>query len=345
MGNTVTIVDMARELKIAPSTISRALRDHSGIKEETKVMVKELAKKLGYQPNTLALSLLHKKTNNIGIIVPEITSYFFSSIICGVQDVLEPEGQHILISQSNESHEAELKGIETFLSSRVDGLLISSAFNTNDYSHLEKLKINKTPFVIFDRDCENEEMNKVVVDDYDGACQAVEHLITQGCKRIAHICGAAKLSISRHRKKGYIDTLSKHGIEIEEQLIVGSEYFQMEDGEEAAKRLIDLANPPDGIFAVNDSIAIGAMSVLREKGIPIPKEIAIVGFDNNPHSRYTHPPLTTIDQPMYEIGMLASRVLLHSINSGENPIDFCKEILKAELIIRNSSQRFSSQRF
>ena len=206
MSGSVTIIDLARELKISPSTVSRALRDHPAIKDQTKVMVQELAKKLGYQPNALALSLLYRKTNNIGIIVPEITSYFFSSIICGIQDVLDPEGQHAVISQSNESYETEKKGIDTLLSSRVDGFLISSTFDTTDYSHFEKLRQNNIPLVVFDRDCEGLLADKVLVDDYDGACQAVEHLISMGCKRIAHIAGPKNLSIAEHRKNGYIDT-------------------------------------------------------------------------------------------------------------------------------------------
>lgn len=338
MSNSVTIVDLAKELKISPSTVSRALRDHPAIKQETKTLVQELAKKLGYQPNTLALSLLYRKTNNIGIIVPEITSYFFSSIICGIQDVLEPEGQHVIISQSNESYETELKGIETFLSSRVDGILISSTFSTSDYSHLEKLRQNNVPVVVFDRDCEGYEMNKVLVDDYDGACQAVEHLIGQGCKRIAHIAGSDQLSIARHRKNGYLDTLSKHGILIDENLIVESKFFQMEDGIEPTKMLLSLPNPPDGIFAVNDATAIGALSVLRERGVKVPDEVALIGFDNDPYAKFSSPTLSTIDQPVYEMGMLAARILLASIGNPD-PTTFREEILKPELIIRESSNR------
>lgn len=339
MSNSVTIIDLAKELKISPSTVSRALRDHPAIKQETKTLVQELAKKLGYQPNTLALSLLYRKTNNIGIIVPEITSYFFSSIICGIQDVLEPEGQHVIISQSNESYETELKGIETFLSSRVDGMLISSTFNTNDYSHLEKLRQNNVPVVVFDRDCEGYEMNKVLVDDYDGACQAVEHLISQGCKRIAHIAGSDQLSIARHRKNGYIDTLSKHGIAIDEELIIESKFFQMEDGIEPTKKLLSLSNPPDSIFAVNDAIAIGALSVLRERGIQVPEEVALIGFDNDPYAKFSSPSLSTIDQPVCEMGMLAARILLASIGKSDHNSDFRQEILKPELIVRESSNR------
>lgn len=302
-------------------------------------MVRELAKKLGYQPNALALSLLYKKTNNIGIIVPEITSYFFSSIICGIQDVLDPDGQHAIISQSNESYETEIKGVETLLSSRVDGFLISSTFNTRDYSHFEKLRQNDIPLVVFDRDCEGLLVDKVLVDDYDGARQAVEHLISQGCKRIAHIAGPQNLSIAEHRKNGYIDTLKKHNLPVDPELIVQSQFFQMEDGIEPARRLMDLKNRPDAIFAVNDGIAIGTLSVLREKRIKVPEEIAVIGFDNDPFSSFSYPSLSTIDQPTYEMGMLAARILLKAINSPQEQRELRQEILKPELIVRDSSLR------
>ncbi len=335
MSGSVTIIDLARELKISPSTVSRALRDHPAIKDQTKVMVQELAKKLGYQPNALALSLLYRKTNNIGIIVPEITSY----IICGIQDVLDPEGQHAVISQSNESYETEKKGIDTLLSSRVDGFLISSTFDTTDYSHFEKLRQNNIPLVVFDRDCEGLLADKVLVDDYDGACQAVEHLISMGCKRIAHIAGPKNLSIAEHRKNGYIDTLKKHNIAVDEDLIVQSQFFQMEDGIEPAKRLLSLKEKPDAIFAVNDGIAIGTLSVLRENGIKVPEEIAVIGFDNDPFSSFSYPSLSTIDQPTYEMGMLAARILLKAISSPEEEREFRHEVLKPELVVRDSSRR------
>lgn len=302
-------------------------------------MVRELAKKLGYQPNALALSLLYKKTNNIGIIVPEITSYFFSSIICGIQDVLDPDGQHAIISQSNESYETEIKGVETLLSSRVDGFLISSTFNTRDYSHFEKLRQNDIPLVVFDRDCEGLQVDKVLVDDYDGARQAVEHLISQGCKRIAHIAGPQNLSIAEHRKNGYIDTLRKHNLPIDPELIVQSQFFQMEDGIDPARRLLELENKPDAIFAVNDGIAIGTLSVLREKRIKVPEEIAVIGFDNDPFSSFSYPSLSTIDQPTYEMGMLAARILLKAIGSPQEQRELREEILKPELIVRDSSLR------
>ncbi len=337
MSGSVTIIDLARELNISPSTVSRALRDHPAIKDQTKAQVKELAKKRGYQPNSLALSLLNKKSNTIGIVVPEITSYFFSSIICGIQDVLDPEGQHVIISQSNESYETELKGIETLLSSRVDGFLISSSYNTTDYTHFEKLRQNNIPVVVFDRDCEGLDVDKVLVDDYHGACLAVEHLIEVGCKRIAHIAGPQDLSIAEHRKKGYIDTLKKHNIPIREELIVQSQFFQMEDGIDPARRLLDLKERPDGIFAVNDGIAIGTLSVLREKQVKVPHEIALVGFDNDPFSAFAYPTLSTIDQPTYEMGMLAARILLKAINNSDAERPLRCEILKPDLVVRESS--------
>jgi len=193
--------------------------------------------------------------------------------------------------------------------------------------------------VVFDRDCEGLIADKVLVDDYDGACQAVEHLISMGCKRIAHIAGPKNLSIAEHRKNGYIDTLKKHNIAVDEDLIVQSQFFQMEDGIEPAKRLLSLKDKPDAIFAVNDGIAIGSLSVLRENKIKVPEEIAVIGFDNDPFSSFSYPSLSTIDQPTYEMGMLAARILLKAISSPEEEREFRHEVLKPELVVRDSSRR------
>ncbi len=274
-----TITDIARELKISPATVSRSLNNHPAISTKTREAVIELARKLNYQPNLLALNLLRKRSNTIGVIVPEITSYFFSSIISGIQDLLSPLKVNMIIGQSNESYEEEKSIVNTFASIRVDGFLISPSSKTKNFDHLQMLVDNNIPLVIFDRDCEGLEVDKVFVDEYKGAFQAVEHLINTGCRRIAHIAGSSTLSTARHRLEAYKDALKLHNIPVKEEYIVESEGFAPEHGIDPTKKLMALTNPPDAIFTINDGVAIGAMYVIKNSGIVIPDQIS--GFSTH----------------------------------------------------------------
>ncbi len=333
-----TITDIAKALNVSASTVSRALHDSPSISQETKDAVLELAKQLNYQPNMLAVSLLNNKTKTIGVIVPEITSYFFATVISGVQDMVEESGYKLIICQSNESFEEEKKLIETLSLGRVDGFLLSPSSKTTTFDHLEKLRTSGTPIVVFDRDCPNFQADKVLVDDYDGAFQAVEYLIKTGCKRIAHITGPQNLTTCQHRKEGYVDALKKNGITLNPELIIEVEGFNSEDGEEAVKSLLDLGLHPDAIFAINDAVAIGGMAVIREKGIKIPEDISLVGFDDEPYSKYFKPSLTSVWQPVYDLGMLSSRILMNHILNDLEDYKYRYELLKPELIIRDSSK-------
>ncbi len=333
-----TITEIANELGVSPSTVSRALNNHPAISKKTKRAVVKLAKKLNYTPNLLALNLLKKKTNTIGVIVPEITSYFFSSVINGIQDLVNPLGINMIIGQSNESYEEEKNIVQTFASIRVDGFLISPSSETKTFDHLEMLVNNNIPLVIFDRDCEGIEIDKVFVDEYKGAFQAVEHLIQIGCKRIAHIAGQQTLSTARHRFRAYKDALKKYNFSIIKEYIVESSGFAPEHGIDPTKKLLALPNPPDAIFAINDGVAIGAMYVIKEAGIAIPDEISVIGFDDDPHSSYFKPSLSTVWQPTYEMGMLSARILMKRINNNNDLTKIRIESLFPELIIRGSSK-------
>lgn len=333
-----TITDIARELNISPATVSRSLNNHPAISDKTRDAVIELARKLNYQPNLLALNLLKKRTNTIGVIVPEITSYFFSSIISGIQDLLSPLGVNMIIGQSNESYEEEKSIVNTFASIRVDGFLISPSSETKNFDHLQMLTDNNIPLVIFDRDCEGMEVDKVFVDEYKGAFQAVEHLINTGCRRIAHIAGSSTLSTSRHRLEAYKDALKLHNFPVNEDYIVESEGFAPENGIDPTKKLLALPYPPDAIFTINDGVAIGAMYVIKNSGIVIPDQISIIGFDDDPHSSYFKPSLSTVWQPTYEMGMLSARILMKRVNSNNEISKIRVEKLFPELIIRGSSR-------
>lgn len=333
-----TITEIARELNISPSTVSRALNNNPAISTKTRDAVIELAKKRNYLPNLLALNLLKKRTNTIGVIVPEITSYFFSSIISGIQDLLNPLGVNMIIGQSNESYEEEKSIVRTFASIRVDGFLISPSSKTKNCDHLKMLTENNIPLVIFDRDCEGVEVDKVFVDEYKGAFQAVEHLIKSGCRRIAHIAGPATLSTARHRLEGYTEALKLHGFPVKEEYIIESKGFTPKHGIKPTKQLLALSNPPDAIFTINDGVAIGAMFVIKEAGIIIPDQISIIGFDDDPHSCYFKPSLSTVWQPTYELGMLSARILMKRVNTNNDLSKIRIEKLYPELIIRGSSR-------
>ena len=333
-----TITEIAKELKISPSTVSRALNNHPAISTKTREAVIELAKKRNYLPNLLALNLLKKRTNTIGVIVPEITSYFFSSIINGIQDLLNPLGVNMIIGQSKESFEEEKSLVRTFASIRVDGFLISPSSKTKNYDHLKILTENNIPLVIFDRDCEGIEVDKVFVDEYKGAFQAVEHLIKTGCRKIAHIAGPSSLSTARHRLDGYKEALKLHGLPVTKEYIVESKGFTPKHGIRPTKQLLALPNPPDAIFTINDGVAIGAMFVLKEAGIIIPDQISVIGFDDDPHSSYFKPSLSTVWQPTYELGMLSARILMKRVNTNNDLSKIRVEKLFPELIIRGSSR-------
>jgi len=333
-----TITDIAKELNVSPSTVSRALNNHPAISVKTREAVIELARKRNYQPNLLALNLLRKRTNTIGVIVPEITSYFFSSVISGIQDLLNPMGVNMIIGQSNESYEEEKSIVQTFTSIRVDGFLISPSSETKNFDHLKVLTENNIPLVIFDRDCEELEVDKVFVDEYKGAFQAVEYLIKSGCRRIAHITGPLSLSTARHRLNAYKEALTSHGLPVKEEYIVESSGFAPEHGIDPTKKLLALSQPPDAIFTINDGVAIGAMFVIKEAGILIPDEISVIGFDDDPHSCYFKPSLSTVWQPTYELGMLSARILMKRINSNNDMSKIRVEKLFPELIVRGSSK-------
>lgn len=335
----VTITDIARELNVAPSTVSRALNDHPALKRETKEAVKALAIKLDYQRNLLALNLLQKKSNTIGVIVPEITSHFFSAIITGIQDVVGSSDYNIMICLSNESYDEEMTIVDKLSKIQVDGVLVSPSSETKDFDHFRRLQKSGIPVVVFDRDCPGLESDKVLVDDYSGAFQAVEYLIKSGCKKIAHLGGPLNLSTTKHRLQGYLDALEQSNIPVQKEYIVHVPGFSHKDGLKPAKKLLKLKNPPDAIFAMNDNIAISAMHMAKKLKFKIPEHISVVGFDDRPNSSYFTPSLSTVWQPVYSIGMLSARILLHHLEEEDTKIEFRQEVFKPELVIRSSSKQ------
>lgn len=335
LKNQVTIKDIAETLNISASTVSRALRDHPDISDATKARVNSLAKELDYHPNSIAQSLKQRKTNLIGVIVPEIKNNFFSAAISGIEEIAYGTGYAIIVSQSNESYERECVNIKALISNRIAGLLISISLSTTRDEQFKLLERQNIPFVFFDRVLEDYEASKVVVDDFNGAFKAVEYLIKSGYHRIAHLAGPKHLSVSQYRLNGYLAALRKHNIVHDENLVVTGGLDE-EDGYKGFSKLLELNQLPDAVFAANDPVAIGAFQKIREQGLKIPKDIALLGFCNNPICQLVEPKISTVNQPAYQVGKRAAELLLEKINS---PDDFIprKEVLKTELIVRDST--------
>ncbi len=332
----VTIKDIAERLGISPSTVSRALKDHPDISKATKQAVRELAEKLNYEPNAIALSLLSSRSNIIGLIIPEIVHYFFSQVISGIEDVANDAGYHVIICQSNESYSRETRNVQALLSSRIEGLLLSISKETRDLDHLRNLRKKNIPIVFFDRIPKDFETDHVIIDDFNGAYQAVKHLIDTGCKRIAHLGTTQDIGIGRDRHNGFIQALKDHDLPVDERLIVSCDTYKA--ARLITRRLIYELNPADGIFAVNDMTAIGALQTAKECGIKIPEKLAVVGFSNGIYSNMTDPPLTTVEQFGYKMGQKAVRMLLDRLYAKED-YPPAKEVIESQLIIRGSTVR------
>jgi len=335
-GHQVTIKDIAKILHISPSTVSRALKDHPDINPQTKKNVKDLAEKLNYKPNKVALSLLQQESKIIGVIIPEIIHYFFSTVISGIEKIANEAGYHIIIAQSNESYYKEVENVQALLSSNIDGFIISMAKTTMQYDHFKNIEEIGVPMVFFDRSCDVVNADRIIVDDYDGAYKATKHLIDNGCKNIIHLAGPLNLDIGKKRKEGYLAALNESNIPLYDYSI------QICDTKEHAFQLIPelLRRHPsiDGIFAVNDLTAIGAIKAIKSIRKDVPQDVLVVGFTNSFISQISDPELTTVDQKGFEMGQNAARLLLKRIQSNENygPVT---TILNTDLVVRKSSVR------
>ncbi len=340
-AKSITIKDIARELNISTSTVSRALRDSSEIGAETKKRVLELAHRLDYNPNPVALSLLSSQSNDIGVIVPEIANPFFAIVIAGIEDVAFAQGYHVVIYQSHEDYEREVLNVKHIYNRRKDGLLVSIATTTQDYSHFKTIHERGFPIVFFDRICEEIDTHKVSVDDFEGAYTATEHLIKQGCERIAHVSGPDHLLISRRRLHGYRAALLDYGKPINDDWVISSAYSPA-SALEATRVLLAKAERPDGIFASSDNIAIGCHAAITEAGLSMPDEIALIGFSDLPMAALMNPPLSSVAQPAFEMGRSAAELLINLIrNPGEHTTSI-SNVLKTKLIARKSSLRLAN---
>ena len=334
-----TIEDIARELNITASTVSRALNDHAAISKATKLAVNQTAKKLKYRPNKVASSLRLGKTRIIGVIIPSAEINFFGSVVHGIEKIASENDYNVLLYQSNEQSDFEKKGIETFLRSRVDGVLASISKETTDTAHYKEIKNRGVPLILFDRVNADLGVPSVVVDDYLGAFKATEHLIDQGCKHIAHIAGQQHVPIFKKRLNGYLDALKKNGFSIDEGLIRYGK-VTIESGMDCMNDLLKSNIHPDGVFAVEDFTALGVVQALKAANKKIPEDIAIIGFANESFGEYITPSLSTVDQQTIKMGEAAARLFFELSNEKSFYKSNPKQcVLEPVLVFRDSSLR------
>lgn len=330
---------IAENLGLSVSTVSKALKDYPDISKKTKAMVKELAATLNYRPNPFAVNLRTKESKTIGLIIPEIVHHFFSSVIKGIINQAEKKGYLVIILQSNESFELEKKQIELLLSKNVDGILISIANTTADFTHLNDVIAQEKPIVMFDKIAKLVNCSKVIIGDRKAAYTATKHLIDRGCKRIAHFRGPLLPQNSIDRFLGYKKALTDHGIRYDPSLVYICDNVTFAEGRAYAAQIIKEKTDIDGIFINTDLVAIGAITEFRENKVRIPEDIAIVGFSNWFMSSAISPSLTTIDQPGFDMGKIAFKLLYKELKAKKEKKPFVYKIkeLETKLIIREST--------
>lgn len=333
----ITLKDIAQVVNISTAAVSKALRNDPRISKARIEEVKRVAKELNYQPNHLASALRKGKSNLVGVIIPKTNSHFFSSVLEKIEDVLHQAGYNIIITQSNESYEKECRNIETLLFTQVDGIIASMANETVDLSHYEQIKAKGIPLILFDRGENDLNVDYVGINDFESSHLIIDHLVSKGCSRIAHIGGYRHTRIFNNRIKGYIDAMGKHNLSIEDGLLIESS-LTLEDGREKMAALLELDHKPDGVYIASDYAALGALQVIQEYGLNVPEDIKLVGFGNEPFTSLVTPSITSINQHSSKIGKAAAQTFLDLVKQKELKQSLNKIILQAELIERESSK-------
>ncbi|MDI6045172.1 LacI family DNA-binding transcriptional regulator [Flavobacterium yafengii] len=338
--NNPTLKEIAAQLGISITTVSKSLKGYSDVSEKTKKAVIELAQKLHYTPNSFAVNLRTKESKTIGLIIPTLVHDFFSNVIRGILEEAEKRDYLVIILQSNEKLEFEKKQIDLLLNKRVDGILMSLSNETGDFEHLKSIIAHNTPLVLFDKIAKLVSCSKVTINDKKAAYDAVSYLIKRGYKKIAHFRGSYLPQNAIDRFLGYKKALEDNGISYDSSLVfVCDNNTDFEDGYENAKKVIDEHPEIDAIFAVTDLVAIGIIKYFNETGISIPKQIAVLGFSNWFMSSVISPKLSTIDQPGFEIGRRSASILFDEINLKKKnlPVIFQSIELETSIIEREST--------
>lgn len=330
----ITIKDIARALGVSPSTVSRALKNNPDISQETRDLVHSYAREHNYQPNVLALNLRTSRSNTIGVIIPQLVHHFFSCVLSGIEATAAKAGYNILVAQSNEEYEREVKIAQSFLAARVCGVIASLAKDTTQYNHYQDLLDNNIPIVFYDRICTGVNTERVVVDDYAGAFAAVEYMIQTGCKCIYFYSCSPHLEISKNRKNGYLDAMRKYKIPVNDNMI------KLCDTREQAiaitPDILESKDRPDGFFAINDETASGILYACKQAGLKIPEEVSICGFTDGAIAQNTDPKLTTVEQHGQEIGESAINILIEKIEGKTQKS--ANKIVRTNLVVRGTTK-------
>ena len=335
----MTMKDIARELGISVSTVSRALKDSPRISAERRAMIQQYAREHNFTPNVLAGSLRRSKVQPIkmiGVIIPEFTHFYFSSVLAGIEEEASARGYLIIVALSGESYEREVRICQSFYENKVCGIIVSQAKDTHRYDHFERLMEAGVPLVFYDRICTGVNASRVVVDDYMGAFNAVTHLIETGCKRIAFYGSAPTLEISKNRFNGYKDALLKHGLKFDESITRICD--NRADAEAITPELLEGEHVPDGFFAVNDDTAIGILYTAKRMGFRVPDDISICGFTNGQRAVACDPMLTTVEQRGVKVGEEAADILIDQVE-GILPRDKAeRRVVRTRLVVRGTTR-------
>ena len=338
MERETTIYDIAKLLNLSAATVSRALNDHPAINSNTKQLINSKAMEMGYRSNTFASNLRRQQTKTIGVIVPRLDSSFMSTVLAGMEAVANKSNYNLIISQSLESVKKEVANAKTMFDSRVDGLLVSLASDTENLDHFNTFFRKGIPLMLFDRVMAQKNCTNIVIDNLKAGYEATSHLIEQGCKRIMHVSGSLKRNVYQDRLKGYKMALLEHGLPTAAELEISNDLTR-QDGLAVAAYIKRMPNPPDGLFISSDFCAVSCIGGLKQSGFSVPNDIAVVGFNDDPVSLVIEPGLTTIHYPGQEMGEIAAQSLINHLNgllriSTTNTI-----LLNYELIVRDSSRR------
>ena len=332
----VTIHDIAKELNVSASTVSRALQNHPRISESTRTAVQKMAEQYNYQPNVAAASLRSGRSKTVGVIVPRINRNFFSNVIGGLEESLAASGYHLMICQTHEQYENEVTAIQTLINARVDAIILSISMETRNMEHIHELLDKGIRLFFFDRALEDIESGSVVVDDKLGAYLSVRHLLEQGYRRIIHVAGADHINIYHARKEGYLQAMNEAGIEVPDQWIL-EKPLMVQGGEAAFLTGMNLSPKPDAFFCAGDYAALGVLQAAKSNGVNVPEDLGITGFANEPFTAFLEPSLTTVDQKGGVMGKMVARMFLQCEKETDRFTTCEKVVLQPELIIRNSS--------
>lgn len=343
MTKKTTIYDIAEKLNISSATVSRALNGPDKVSKSTYDLVNKTAQEMGYRGNIFAKALKSGKSYNVGVIVPWIDTDFFGSAIRGIQEALNPKGYHVIICQTYDKAHLEVETINSLLKIQVDGIFMSISNSKTDNTEVFSDLANKNiPFVFFDRKKNIKGVSSVTVDDFKGGYLATTHLIEQGCKHIAHFTNNHQLEIFKNRYLGYKQALEDHGIKFDPELVINAPYT-VEDGRKTTKKILKSKTPPDAIFAAHDFLALGAIQEIKAQGLKVPDDICVVGFSNEPFSKFMELSITSVNQSPLELGKISAQIFLDEISSSEKMKSEKHVVLTPELIKRKSSMRINRE--